>query len=69
VASPATQGHGEVPARAATESLAVQWQGAWLKSVAHITTRELGDVSGWDSHWGPRERSGAVHNWLHPLLD
>ena len=34
--------------------------------MAHITTREHGDVPGGGSYWGPRGCPGAVQNWPHP---
>lgn len=37
--------------------------------VAHIATRECGDVPGWGSRQGPRGCPGAVQIWLRPSLD
>lgn len=53
--------------RAISESVATQWQG--LVSMAHITTREHGNVHGQGSHWGLFGCPGAVHNWSHSSLD
>ena len=57
VASPATWGHGEVPAHTAAEgharSVAMQQQELVPMSVACITTGEHGDVPSLGSHLGP----------------
>lgn len=39
--------------RAKSESMATQWQGPVFLSLAHITTREHGQVPSWDSRKGP----------------
>ena len=37
-------------------------------SIAHVTTREHGDVPGLGSHQGPLGVPGAVQNWPWPSL-
>jgi hypothetical protein len=43
----------ELPLRVMSESVAIPWQGLVPMSVAHITTRQDGDVPCQDSHWEP----------------
>lgn len=43
----------ELLLRAMSESMATQWQELVSTSIAHFTTRELGDVPSWNSCWGP----------------
>lgn len=42
----------ELLLRVMSESVAMKPQGLVLKSVAHITTREHGDIPSWDNHQG-----------------
>lgn len=52
--------------RTMVESKAIKCQGSVSTSLAHITSREDGDVSGLDKFWGPHGWPGAVHNWPCP---
>lgn len=42
--------------------------GSVLISMAHITTREHGDIRGRGSYWGPCGRPGVVQSCLHLSL-
>lgn len=53
---------------AMSASVAMQLQGSVLISMAHITTREHGDIRSRGSYWGPCGRPGAVQSCLHPSL-
>lgn len=44
-----------------------QQQGLVLMFMAHLITREHGNVSGRDTCQGPHECPAAMCNWAHPL--
>ena len=55
----------KLPLRSMSEFKSMQLQGSVLMSVAHITTREHGDVPGWGSCGGPQGlcRTGLTPHW------
>lgn len=61
--SPPPAAMPELPLRPMSESVAMHWLGLVLMSVAHISTREHGDVSSRGVHGGPHEYPEVVHNW------
>lgn len=50
----------ELPLRAVSQSMAIQWQGLVLMSVTRIIAREHGDVPGQGLGWGPRGGPGTL---------
>jgi hypothetical protein len=70
---PSHPGCGEVPALAPAEChvfvfMATKQRGLVSMSVAQITSREHGEVSGQGSRSGPRGCPGAVQNWPRSSL-
>jgi hypothetical protein len=65
---PAISAQPELLLSTMTESVTTQWQGLMSISVAHVTTRELGDVPAKSSCQGPRGCPGAVPSWPRPLI-
>jgi hypothetical protein len=51
----------KLPMRVMSEFMGKQWQGSVLMSLAHITTREHGEVPGWSSCLGPPGCPWAVY--------
>lgn len=59
----------KLPLKTMSESVTTQRLGFVWMFVAHITTREDGDVPGQGSCQGPQGCPGAVQNWPCPSLD
>jgi hypothetical protein len=58
----------ELPLRAMFESVATQWQGSVLMSLAHITTRKHDGSPCQAAIKDHMNVVGAVQNWPHPSL-